>query len=154
MKVVKNKTPKEEVKFTNVFGDEYIPEEHELDFLFVDECPNEEEIESLKEDVAWLAEDILDHEDVLHILWEKIQTIEDDQLQDIKNLSSVVDILECLQEANKLMLDTIVSQNEQNKILKDEIDRVDNAWLYLFRFLVIWNIILSVLFALSICDVL
>lgn len=149
MKVVKKETPKEEVKFTNVFGDEYTPDEYEF---ICDDCLTEE-IESLKEDVAWLAEDILDHDDVLEMLWEKIQSVEDDQLQDVENLSSVVDILGCLQEANKLMLDIIVRQDEQNKILKDEIDRVDNAWLYLFRFLVIWNIVLSVLFALSIFDV-
>lgn len=150
MKVVKKETPKEEVKFTNVFGDEYTPDEYEF---ICDDCLAEE-VESLKEDVAWLAEDILDHDDVLEMLWEKIQSVEDDQLQDVENLSSVVDVLGCLQEANKLMLDIIVSQNEQNKILKDEINRVDNAWLYLFRFLVIWNIVLSVLFALSIFDVL
>lgn len=150
MKVVHSKTPTEEVKITNIFGDEYTPDEYEF---ICDDCLAEE-VSSLKEDVAWLAEDILDHDDVLEMLWEKIQSVEDDQLQDVENLSSVVDILGCLQEVNKLMLDTIVSQNEQNKILKDEIDRVDNAWLYLFRFLVIWNIILSVLFALSICDVL
>ena len=150
MKVVKKETPKEEVKFTNVFGDEYTPDEYEF---ICDDCLAEE-VESLKEDVAWLAEDILDHDDVLEMLWEKIQSVEDDQLQDVENLSSVVDVLGCLQEANKLMLDIIVSQNEQNKILKDEINRVDNAWLYLFQFLVIWNIVLSVLFALSIFDVL
>lgn len=149
MKVVKKETPKEEVKFTNVFGDEYTPDEYEF---ICDDCLADE-VESLKEDVAWLAEDILDHDDVLEMLWEKIQSVEDDQLQDIENLSSVVDILGCLQEANKIMLDIIVRQDEQNKILKDEIDRVDNAWLYLFRFLVIWNIVLSVLFALSIFDV-
>ena len=142
MKVVKKETPKEEVKFTNVFGDEYTPDEYEF---ICDDCLAEE-VESLKEDVAWLAEDILDHDDVLEMLWEKIQAIEDDQLQDIKNLSSAVDVLECLQEANKTMLDLIVEQNEQNKILKDEIKGVDNAWLYLFRFLVIWNAVLTVLF--------
>ena len=147
---VPTKTSTEDVKITNIFGDEYAPEEYEF---ICDDCLAEE-VSSLKEDVAWLAEDILDHDDVLEMLWEKIQSVENDQLQDVENLSSVVDILGCLQEANKLMLDLIVSQNEQNKILKDEIDRVDNAWLYLFRFLVIWNIILSVLFALSIFDVL
>ena len=140
---VPTKTPTEEVKFTNVFGDEYAPEE-EYEFI-CDDCLAEE-VESLKEDVAWLAEDILDHDDVLEMLWEKIQAIEDDQLQDIKNLSSAVDVLECLQEANKTMLDLIVEQNEQNKILKNEIKGVDNAWLYLFRFLVIWNAVLTVLF--------
>jgi len=150
MKVVKKETPKEEVKFTNVFGDEYAPEEYEF---ICDDCLAEE-VESLKEDVAWLAEDILDHDDVLEMLWEKIQAVEDDQLQDIKNLSGVVDVLECLQKANRMMLEIIMEQDEQNKILKDEIDRVDNAWLYLFRLLVIWNIVLSVLFALSIFDVL
>lgn len=143
MKVVHSKTPTEKVKITNIFGDEYAPEE-EYEFI-CDDCLAEE-VESLKEDVAWLAEDILDHDDVLEMLWGKIQSVEDDQLQDVENLSSVVDILGCLQEANKLMLDSIVSQNEQNKILKDEIRGVDKAWICLFRFLVIWNVILTVLF--------
>ena len=107
----------------------------------------------LQDDITGLAWDVLslwidvdEHEDVLQMLWEKIQAIEDDQLQDIKNLSSVVDVLECLQEANKMMLDLIVSQNEQNKILKDEIKGVDKTWICLFRFLVIWNVILTVIF--------
>lgn len=150
MKVVKKETPKEEVKFTNVFGDEYTPDEYEF---ICDDCLAEE-VESLKEDVAWLAEDILDHDDILEMLWEKIQAVEDDQVQDAGNLSDVVDIIGCLQESNKLMLDIIIKQNETIKILDDKIRNTDNAWLYLFRFLVIWNIALSVLFALSIFDVL
>jgi hypothetical protein len=42
-------------------------------------------------------------------------------------LSSVVDILGCLQEANKLMLDIIIEQNETIKILDDDIRNTDNA---------------------------
>ena len=139
---VPTKTSTEDVKITNVFWDEYAPEEYEF---ICDDCLAEE-VESLKEDILWLSEDILDHDDILEMLWEKIQAVEDDQLQDVENLSNVVDILGCLQEANKLMLDSIVSQNEQNKILKDEIKGVDKAWICLFRFLVIWNVILTVLF--------
>jgi hypothetical protein len=52
------------------------------------------------------------------------------------------------------MLDIIIEQNETIKILDDDIRNTDNAWLYLFWFLVIWNVALSVLFALSIFDVL
>jgi hypothetical protein len=48
MKVVKNETPKEEVKFTNVFGEEYTPEE-EFEFI-CDDCLAEE-VDLLKEDI-------------------------------------------------------------------------------------------------------
>ena len=150
MKVVKKEAPKEEVKFTNVFGDEYAPEEYEF---ICDDCLAEE-VESLKEDVTWLAEDILDHDDALEMLWEKIQAVEDEQVKDIENLSGTIDVLWCLQKANRMMLDTIINQDETIKVLDDRIRNTDNAWLYLFWFLVIWNIALSVLFALSIFDVL
>lgn len=139
MKVVHSKTPTEEVKFTNVFGDEYTPDEYEF---ICDDCLAEK-VESLEEDVVWLAKDILDHDSALGILWEKIQSVEDDQLQDIENLSNVVDIIGCLQEAHKLTLDIIIKQNETIKILDDKIRNTDNAWLYLFWFLVIWNFVLS-----------
>lgn len=122
MKVVKKETPKEEVKFENVFGEEYAPEEFEF---ICDDCLAEE-VDDLKENVTWLAEDILD----------------------------LTDILDCIHSANKMMLDIIIKQDEQIKVLDDKIRSVDNAWLYLFWFLVIWNIVLSVLFALSIYDVL
>ena len=150
MKVVKKEAPKEEVKFTNVFGDEYVPEEYEF---ICDDCLADK-VESLEEDVAWLAEDILDHDDVLEMLWEKIQAVEDEQVKDIENLSGTIDVLWCLQKANRMMLDTIINQDETIKVLDDRIRNTDNAWLYLFWFLVIWNIALSVLFALSIFDVL
>ena len=135
MKVVKNETPKEEIKFENVF----IPE----DYFIYDLA---EKVESLDEDVVWLAKDIIDHDSALEMLWEKIQAVEDDQLQDVENLSSVVDILGCLQEAHKLMLDIIIKQDETIKVLDDSIRNTDNAWLYLFWFLVIWNIVLTALF--------
>ena len=138
MKVVKNETPKEEVKFTNVFGDEYTPDEYEF---ICDDCLAEE-VESLKEDVAWLAEDILDHDDILEMLWEKIQAVEDDQLEDVENLSNVVDILGCLQEAHKLMLDLIVKQEEQIKEFKSKHNSL--AWLMCIN--LIWIAVLTVLF--------
>jgi hypothetical protein len=49
MKVVHSKTPTEEVKVTNLFGDEYTPEE-EYEFI-CDDCLAEE-VESLKEDIS------------------------------------------------------------------------------------------------------
>lgn len=137
MKVVKKEAPKEEVKITNVFGDEYTPDEYEF---ICDDCLAEE-VELLKEDVAWLAEDILDHDDVLEMLWEKIQSVEDDQVQDAGNLSDVVDIIGCLQEANKLTLDIIIKQNETIKILSDEVNKSYNGII----FLTVWSFILTVL---------
>lgn len=137
MKVVKKEAPKEEVKITNVFGDEYTPDEYEF---ICDDCLADE-VELLKEDVAWLAEDILDHEEVLQMLWEKIQAVEDDQVQDAENLSDVVDIIGCLQEANKLTLDIIIKQNETIKILSDEVNKSYNGII----FLTVWSLILTVL---------
>lgn len=137
MKVVKKEAPKEEVKITNVFGDEYTPDEYEF---ICDDCLSEE-VELLKEDVAWLAEDILDHDDVLEMLWEKIQSVEDDQVQDAENLSDVVDIIGCLQEAHKLMLDIIIKQNETINLLSKEVNKLYNGII----FLTIWSLILTVL---------
>ena len=102
MKVVKKETPKEETKFIV------------------------EDIDDLKEDVTWLAEDILD----------------------------LTDALDCVHSASKMMLDIIIKQDGQIKDLDNKIRGTDSAWLYLFWFLVIWNIILSVLSALSIYNVL
>lgn len=137
MKVVHSKTPTEEVKVTNLFGDEYTPDEYEF---ICDDCLAEK-VESLKEDVAWLAEDILDHDDVLEMLWEKIQAVEDDQVQDAGNLSDVVDIIGCLQEAHKLMLDIIIKQNETIKILSNEVNKLYNGII----FLTIWSLVLTIL---------
>ena len=84
-----------------------------------------EDIDDLKEDVTWLAEDII----------------------------NLTDVLDCIHSASKMMLDIIIKQDEQIKDLDDKIENVDNAWLYLFWVLVIWNTALSVLFALSIYNV-
>ena len=137
MKVVHSKTPTEEVKVTNLFGDEYAPDEYEF---ICDDCLAEE-VESLKEDVIWLAKDILDHDDVLEMLWGKVQAVEDDQLQDVENLSSVVDIIGCLQEAHKLMLDIIIKQNETIGLLSNEVNKLYNGII----FLTIWSLVLTIL---------
>ena len=138
MKVVKKEAPKEEVKFTNVFGDEYAPEEYEF---ICDDCLAEE-VESLKEDVTWLAEDILDHDDALEMLWEKIQAVEDEQVKDIENLSSTIDVLWCLQKANKMMLDVIMEQDKEIKEFKSKHNSL--AWLMCVN--LIWIAVLTVLF--------
>lgn len=165
MKVVKKENPRKGVEFENVFWETY---EFPLE-----EIQHDVDLGYLQEEVFGLAEDVIEHGRALDLIgdrladleltsfWEDwewglkkaIKTLEENQLIDAENLSSTVDVLRCLQEANKLMLEVIIDQDEQNKILKDEIDRVDNAWLYLFRFLVVWNVVLSVLFALSIFDV-
>lgn len=138
MKVVTS-TPTEEVTFTNIFGDEYTPEE-ELEFI-CDDCLAEE-VNFLKNDVLWLAEDILDHEDVLHMLWEKIQTIEDNQLQDIENLSDAIDVMDSMQKANKMMLDVIMEQDKEIKEFKSKHNSL--AWLMCVN--LIWIAVLTVLF--------
>lgn len=95
----------------------------------------------LQDEITGLAEDIIDHEEVLQMLWEKIQAVEDDQVQDVGNLSDVVDIIGCLQEANKLTLDIIIKQNETIKILSDEVNKSYNGII----FLTVWSLILTVL---------
>lgn len=95
----------------------------------------------LQDEITGLAEDIIDHEEVLQMLWEKIQAVEDDQVQDAENLSDVVDIIGCLQEAHKLMLDIIIKQNETIKILSDEVNKSYNGII----FLTVWSLILTVL---------
>ncbi len=96
----------------------------------------------LHEKILGLSEDIIDHEEVLQMLWEKIQAVEDDQVQDAENLSDVVDILECLQEVNKLMIDSIIKQDEQIKEFKSK----HNSLARLMCAVLIWMAVLTVLF--------
>lgn len=91
MKVVKNETPKEEAKFIV------------------------EDIDDLKEDVTWLAEDILD----------------------------LTDALECVHLASKMMLDIITKQDEQIKDLEGEFKFHDNTILVLFIIFLLWNLVLT-----------
>ena len=100
------------------------------------------DLEYLQDEVVSLAEDIINYWDALEMLWEKIQTVEDDQLQDVENLSNVVDILGCLQEANKLMLDLIMKQDEQIKEFKSK----HNSLARLMCVNLIWIAVLTVLF--------
>lgn len=139
MKVVHSKTPTEEVKIENLFGDEYAPEEYEF---ICDDCLAEE-VDSLKEDVVWLAEDIIDLDSWLGILWEKIQAIEDEQVQDVENLSSTIEVLWCLQKANKMMLDLIIEQDKEIKNLNSEHRILDNVWWKTSLVTFIWLVILT-----------
>ena len=126
MKVVHSKTPTENVTFENVFWEPYevtlVPSMQEEE-----ECPFVDEIDTLQDAVIWLAEDVMDHEDVLHMLGEKIQSVEDNQLTDIENLSETIKILECMQESNKMMLDVIIEQDKRN-------DNV-HVWFFIRQFI-------------------
>lgn len=139
MKVVKKETPQEEVKVTNLFGDEYTPEE-ELEFI-CDDCLAEE-VDTLKEAVMWLSEDVIDHEDALHMLWEKLQNIEDNQLTDIANLSDAIDIMDCMQKASRMMLDVIIEQWKEIKGLSSS--NTSLVWLLCVN--LVWIAVLTVLF--------
>ena len=97
----------------------------------------------LQDEITGLAEDIIDHEEVLQMLWEKIQAVEDDQVQDVGNLSDVVDIIGCLQEAHKLTLDIIIKQNETIGLLSNEVNKLYNGTI----FLAIWSLVLTILTA-------
>ena len=138
MKVVKTKTPTEDVTFENVFGERYTPTDEEEFKIILEWCPVEE-VEDLKEDILWLAEDVLEHEDVLHMLGEKIQSVEDNQLQDIENLSETVKILECMQKANRMMLDVIMDQDRWIR----KLDKLSAIWAVV---VFVWLAVLTVLF--------
>ena len=107
MKVVKNETPKEEVKFEEVF----IPEDYEF---ICDDCLAEE-VGDLKEDVTWLAEDII----------------------------NLTDVLDCAHSVSKMMLDIIIKQDEQIKDLEGEFKFHDTTILVLFIVFLLWNLVLS-----------
>lgn len=107
MKVVKSETPKEEVKFEDVF----IPEEFEI---ICDDCLANE-IDDLKENVAWLAEDVL----------------------------GLTDVLDCIHSINKIMFDIITKQNEQIKDLEGEFQFHDTTILVLFIIFLLWNLVLT-----------
>lgn len=111
MKVVKSKTPKEEVKVTNLFWEPY-------EVSFEEGCCDGKE-EYLQEEIMCLAEDIIDITD---------------------NFKSMVEDLNYNFDA--------IQHNENNrkneiKKLDEKIEKVDDAGMYLFRFLVVWNFVLS-----------
>ena len=91
MKVVKKETPKEETKFIV------------------------EDIDDLKEDVTWLAEDII----------------------------NLTDVLDCIHSVNKIMFDIITKQDEQIKDLEGEFKFHDTTILVLFIIFLLWNLILT-----------
>lgn len=125
------KAPKEKVEFRNVFGEKYVPEEHELDFLFIDETP----MEDLQEDVVWLAKDIIDHSKILDLYAERIysveeacfwvdwknwlkkdvETLERNLAADAENMSTLIEVVGCMQEANKAMLELFKQQDKSIK---------------------------------------
>lgn len=107
MKVVKNETPKEEVKFEDVF----IPEDYEF---ICDDCLAKE-VDELKEDVTWLAEDII----------------------------NLTDVLDCMHSVSKIMFDIITKQDEQIKDLEGEFKFHDTTILVLFIIFLLWNLVLT-----------
>ena len=83
--------------------------------------PKKETVLGIQEQITSLAEDIIDLDDWLTMLWEKIVAVEKAQVVDIENLSDTIDILECLQKANKAMLEVVMEQDDQIKLL-DEVN--------------------------------
>lgn len=84
----------------------------------------------IREDVIWLAVDIIRL---------------DDEKDDIIAWANT-----CVDNYNAALDDV----DANFSTLSEKIENVDDAWITLFRFLCIWNIVLSVLFALSIYNVL
>lgn len=133
MKVVHSKTPTENVTVENIFWEPYevtlVPSMQEEE-----ECPLMDEIDTLQDAVIWLAEDVMEHEDVLHMLGEKIQSVEDNQLQDIENLSETVEIIDCMQKANRMMLDMFIEQDKRNDSI--------HVWFFIRHFILTILVIL------------
>lgn len=120
-----------------------------------------EKLECLQENIVGLAEDVIEHGKVLDLYaeriysteeacfwadWEwgfkkSIETLRENQLMDIENLSSVIDALWYLQEANNLALDVIIKQNETVGLLSNEVNKLYNGII----FLTIWSLVLTVL---------
>ena len=73
------------------------------------------------------------------MLGEKIQSVEDNQLQDIENLSETVKILECMQKANRMMLDVIMDQDRWIR----KLDKLSAIWAVV---VFVWLAVLTVLF--------
>ena len=101
MKVVHSKTPTEDVTFENVFWEPYE--------VVVEEggCPIEDEIDTLQDAIICLIEDVTEHEDVLHMIWEKAQANEDVQ-------RDMIMAMDDLQQACKMMLDVIITLNKES----------------------------------------
>jgi hypothetical protein len=65
--------------------------------------------------------------------------VEDGQLQDIENLSSVIEIVSCMQEANKMMLEIIMDQDRWIR----KLDKLSAIWAVV---VFVWLAVLTVLF--------
>lgn len=149
MKVVKNETPKEETKGTN------LPYE-----VVVEECPFTEEIDYLREGVTWLACDVIEHGRALDLIgdrladlelasfgadWQggfnrRIEFLKEEQFADAENLSGVIDALSNLQQANKLMLDLIVTQHDEIKDLQEQYEEFQRQrWVFS---IIVWVILI------------
>lgn len=103
----------------------------------------EGEMEYLHEEILGLSEDIIEHDDALEMLWEKIQAVEDAQLEDTENLSKVIKILDCMQQASRMLLDAITEQNEEIKIAKQDLKILDNIRWKCIVITFIWLLILT-----------
>lgn len=101
------------------------------------------EMEYLHEEILGLSEDIIEHDDVLEMLWEKIQAVEDAQLEDTENLSKVIKILDCMQQASRMLLDAITEQNEEIKIAKQDLKILDSIRWKCVVITFIWLLILT-----------
>lgn len=80
----------------------------------------------IQEQIEWLAQDIIDIDADVSGLTQWTQDFVEHYNNSLENIDSNFNVLD-----------------ERTKSLKDEIQRTDSAWLYLFWFLVIWNFILS-----------
>lgn len=88
----------------------------------------------LQEEIVWLCGDIINHTN-------QIQTLEDNQLTDIENLSRVVDILEDFCNVNHETLEIISVQNKTIGLLGEENKKLHNGII----FLTIWSLVLTIL---------
>lgn len=91
--------------------------------------PKRVEDENLQEEIMCLAEDIID-------LNEKSEELD----------NHILTMLKLMNETTMVLHDTIeIVKDHEEKLQKlgEEIKEVDNGWIVLFWFLVIWNFILT-----------
>lgn len=113
------------------------------EFEFEEVCPIEWELEYIHEEILWLSEDIIEYWDALEMLWEKIQAVEDDQIEDMENLSKVIEILDCMQKASRMLLDAITEQDKEIKEMKGNFRILDSARFKWLIITIIWLLVLT-----------
>lgn len=115
-------------------------EPQEFEFIFEEpeliECPCEEEAEELQEEIVSLAEDIID-------LDKRIENVEWDLVDSVDNMGKIIDVLDCVQKANRAMLEVIMEQDEEIKTMKQDLKISNSTWRKCIAVIFIWALVLT-----------